>query len=54
MPRSALAMSCRWFMQLLLPVNVYQLVHEKEQHLRLMMKMQAGHMGGGAMLTWHE
>lgn len=31
---------CRWFMQLLLPVNVYSLVHEKEHHLRMMMKMQ--------------
>lgn len=29
-----------WFMQLLLPVNVFMLVHEKEAGLRLMMKMQ--------------
>ncbi|KAK9803177.1 hypothetical protein WJX72_009746 [[Myrmecia] bisecta] len=29
-----------WLMQLLLPVNVYALVHEKEAGLRLMMKMQ--------------
>uniref|UniRef100_A0A1D1ZSY0 ABC transporter domain-containing protein n=1 Tax=Auxenochlorella protothecoides TaxID=3075 RepID=A0A1D1ZSY0_AUXPR len=29
-----------WFMQMLLPVNVYSLVHEKEENLRMMMKMQ--------------
>jgi hypothetical protein len=28
--------------QLMLPVGVHTLVHEKEQHLRLMMKMQVG------------
>jgi hypothetical protein len=31
-----------WFMQLLFPVNVHLLVHEKEKHLRQMMKMQVG------------
>lgn len=39
----------RWFMQLLLPVNVYALVHEKEHHLRMMMRMQ---VGGGRMQGW--
>jgi len=29
-----------WFAQLLLPVNVYALVLEKERHLRIMMRMQ--------------
>lgn len=29
-----------WFMQLMLPINVYMLVHEKERHLRIMMRMQ--------------
>lgn len=39
----------RWFMQLLLPVNVYALVHEKEHHLRMMMRMQVGE---GRMQGW--
>lgn len=29
-----------WLMQLLLPVNVYALVHEKECGLRMMMRLQ--------------
>jgi ABC-type multidrug transport system ATPase subunit len=29
-----------WFFQLMLPVNVYSLVHEKEHHLRIMQRMQ--------------
>ncbi|RMZ55080.1 hypothetical protein APUTEX25_005706, partial [Auxenochlorella protothecoides] len=36
-----------WFMQMLLPVNVYSLVHEKEENLRMMMKMQASRSRGG-------
>lgn len=29
-----------WFFQLMLPINVYMLVHEKERHLRIMQRMQ--------------
>lgn len=29
-----------WFFQMQLPINVYGLVHEKEHHLRIMMRMQ--------------
>lgn len=35
-----------WFFQLLLPINVYSLVHEKEHHLRIMQRMQG--LGEGA------
>ncbi|EFN55401.1 hypothetical protein CHLNCDRAFT_23609, partial [Chlorella variabilis] len=34
-----------WLLQLMLPVGVHTLVQEKEQHLRVMMKMQASAAG---------
>ena len=35
-----------WFFQLMLPINVFNLVHEKEHHLRIMQRMQG--LGEGA------
>lgn len=29
-----------WFVQIMLPINVYNIVYEKEHHLRIMMRMQ--------------
>ena len=40
-----------WFFQLLLPINVYSLVHEKEHHLRIMQRMQG--LGEGAYYAVH-
>ncbi len=40
-----------WFFQLMLPINVYSLVHEKEHHLRIMQRMQG--LGDGAYYVVH-
>lgn len=40
-----------WFFQLMLPINVYSLVHEKEHHLRIMQRMQG--LGEGAYYAVH-
>jgi ABC-type multidrug transport system ATPase subunit len=40
-----------WFFQLMLPINVYSLVHEKEHHLRIMQRMQG--LGEGPYYAVH-
>lgn len=41
-----------WFAQLLLPINIYAMVQEKEKHLRIMMRMQGLRDGAYYAVTY--